>query len=180
MEEGVIRMPERGHDADVDVTDDGLDGSTRGVSDALAETIMAAMVEIVVHVCDPLSVLLFGSRARGDHKPWSDIDLLVIMPNGVDTWRVEVDISRALPLRSALWPDLYVTTRAILAMHGRAPFYFYCYALHDRRVLYKRRSHERDRQNAYVVTRRDDADEQADILEELCMDLDTSFLLGEY
>jgi len=91
-----------------------------------------------------------------------------------------MSILAALPLRSALRPDLYVTTRAILAMHGDAPYYFYCYALHDRRVLYKRRSHERDRQNVYVVNRRDDADEQANILEELWMDLDTSFLLGEY
>jgi len=88
-------MPERSHDANADAPDDGLDGSTRGVSDALAETIMAAMIEIIVHVCDPSSVLLFGSRARGNHKPWSDIDLLVIMPNGVDTMRVDVDISRA-------------------------------------------------------------------------------------
>jgi len=31
------------------------------------------------------SLWLFGSRARGDHRPWSDIDLAVVL-NSVETW----------------------------------------------------------------------------------------------
>jgi len=33
-------------------------------------------------------VVLFGSRARGDHRPDSDIDLMVVMPEGVNRLHV--------------------------------------------------------------------------------------------
>ena len=39
-------------------------------------------IEIIVKVADPDKVILFGSRARGDAKPESDYDLLVLK-NGV-------------------------------------------------------------------------------------------------
>jgi nucleotidyltransferase-like protein len=32
---------------------------------------------------DPDGIWLFGSRARGDHRPDSDIDLLVVLPDGL-------------------------------------------------------------------------------------------------
>ncbi|WP_462323154.1 nucleotidyltransferase domain-containing protein, partial [Halochromatium sp.] len=35
-------------------------------------------VEIIVRAADPDAIILFGSRARGDARPDSDIDLLVI------------------------------------------------------------------------------------------------------
>ncbi|NUN53944.1 MAG: nucleotidyltransferase domain-containing protein [Planctomycetaceae bacterium] len=38
---------------------------------------------------DGLAALLFGSRARGDHRPGSDVDLLVLLRKGAGR-RVEV------------------------------------------------------------------------------------------
>jgi predicted nucleotidyltransferase len=32
----------------------------------------------IVEACDPDKIILFGSRARGDHRPNSDVDILVI------------------------------------------------------------------------------------------------------
>jgi len=45
------------------------------VADALAR---------VVNAVHPLKVVLFGSRARGDERAGSDIDFLVVVPDGAD------------------------------------------------------------------------------------------------
>jgi len=47
-------------------------------------------------VSDPAKIVLFGSRARGDHRPDSDIDLLVIKESPLPRHR------RAIPLYAAL------------------------------------------------------------------------------
>ena len=39
---------------------------------------LEAVVERLVVVLDPQAIWLFGSRARGDHRPDSDFDLLVV------------------------------------------------------------------------------------------------------
>lgn len=40
--------------------------------------LLRRMVDIIVREADPEAIILFGSRARGDATPDSDIDLLVI------------------------------------------------------------------------------------------------------
>jgi len=44
------------------------------VTDALLEHI----VRLIVSTGDPLKIILFGSRARNEHLPDSDIGLLVV------------------------------------------------------------------------------------------------------
>ena len=44
------------------------------VTDALLEQI----VRLIVSAGDPLKIILFGSRSRNEHRPDSDIDLLVV------------------------------------------------------------------------------------------------------
>lgn len=47
----------------------------------------AAVNDAVVRLAaqlDPDEIWLFGSRARGDHRPDSDIDLLLVLPDGRD------------------------------------------------------------------------------------------------
>ena len=41
------------------------------------------LVERIVEVVNPLKIILFGSAARGEMGPDSDVDVLVVMPNGV-------------------------------------------------------------------------------------------------
>jgi len=41
-----------------------------------------SLVEQVVCIAHPLRIVLFGSAARGEAGPESDIDLLVVMPDG--------------------------------------------------------------------------------------------------
>jgi len=42
------------------------------------ETWLKEVVERLVSELRPIAVILFGSRARGDWKPWSDYDLLIV------------------------------------------------------------------------------------------------------
>ena len=42
------------------------------------DELLRQMVEVIVREADPEKIILFGSRARGDAKPDSDVDLLVV------------------------------------------------------------------------------------------------------
>lgn len=41
------------------------------------------VVDLVVETVQPLRIVLFGSQARGDSRPDSDVDLMVVVPDGV-------------------------------------------------------------------------------------------------
>jgi predicted nucleotidyltransferase len=40
--------------------------------------VLRRMIDILVREADPEAIILFGSRARGDARPDSDVDLLII------------------------------------------------------------------------------------------------------
>ena len=42
------------------------------------DAFLARMVQVIVDEVEPEQVILFGSRARGDARPDSDVDLVVI------------------------------------------------------------------------------------------------------
>ena len=44
----------------------------------VTDELLAEIIRRIRSVGDPLKVVLFGSRARGDHKCDSDIDILII------------------------------------------------------------------------------------------------------
>lgn len=51
-------------------------------------TELIRVVSAIVAATRPDGVILFGSRARGDARPGSDVDLALVMPDGVDRRRV--------------------------------------------------------------------------------------------
>lgn len=58
-----------------------------------------ALDEIVVRLVDalrPTKIVLFGSRARGDHRADSDLDLLVIMDSPLRRERRAAEVYNAL------------------------------------------------------------------------------------
>ena len=57
---------------------------------------ISIMTERIVRDFDPLQIILFGSQARGDADPDSDIDLLVVFAELTDKRKTAVDIGRAL------------------------------------------------------------------------------------
>lgn len=54
------------------------------------------LVSNVVKCVDPLRIILFGSAARGDAGVHSDLDLLVVMPEGVHRRRTAQKLYREI------------------------------------------------------------------------------------
>ena len=93
------------------------------------------LVEQIVAEFAPLRVVLFGSRAAGTARPDSDVDLLVVMPDGTPRRRAMVEIGARLP-RPGVGIDLLVTTPAALAEHGDNPGLVYHEILRTGREVY--------------------------------------------
>ncbi len=58
--------------------------------------ILNEMVRRIVEVVHPLRIILFGSAARGEMGPDSDLDFLVVMPTGVHRRKVAITVYNAL------------------------------------------------------------------------------------
>ena len=99
------------------------------------DPLVRAVVEQVVAEADPIRVVLFGSRATGTARPDSDIDLLVVMPDGTDRRAAMTRIGSRLR-RPGVGIDLLVTTPTVLAARGDDPGMIYRTVLRTGRDLY--------------------------------------------
>jgi predicted nucleotidyltransferase len=73
------------------------------------QVLIGRMVKQIVKEFDPEQVILFGSQARGDAGPDSDVDLLVVMD--VQGAKLEQRLAIRAALRDFLVPmDILVTT----------------------------------------------------------------------
>jgi predicted nucleotidyltransferase len=81
---------------------------------------LRATVAAVVDAVHPLAIVLFGSRARGDHRPTSDVDLLVVVPEGLTTRAVcaALDARRALADTPLAVDVLAATPGRLVAARG--------------------------------------------------------------
>lgn len=91
----------------------------------------------IVRQFDPLRIILFGSWARGDARPDSDIDLLVVLSQVDNKRRVTVEILRALNGIPAS-KDVVVTTPEEIAVRGDVIGQVLRPALREGRVVYER------------------------------------------
>jgi predicted nucleotidyltransferase len=57
-----------------------VDGKIRYDGRTLAEWVPDIVVDLLA-ACDPLRIILYGSVARGDDGPDSDVDILVVLPH---------------------------------------------------------------------------------------------------
>jgi len=93
------------------------------------------LIRCIVDMVHPVRVILFGSVARGQARPDSDIDILVIMPNGTHRRDTMTDIYRAL-LGSRLDVDVVVATVSDLEKYGETSGLIYREALTEGLQLY--------------------------------------------
>ncbi|MBM4046912.1 MAG: nucleotidyltransferase domain-containing protein [Planctomycetes bacterium] len=86
---------------------------------------------------DPLQIILFGSRARGDASPQSDFDLLVVLPEVADKRAAAIQMRRALG-DMPVSKDIVVTTPDEIARRGDMVGSVLRRALREGKVLYER------------------------------------------
>jgi len=113
-----------------------LDGKIRYSGRTLAEWVPQVVADLVA-VGDPLRVLLFGSVARGDDGPDSDIDLLVVLPTVDRRRRHEVTVDLAHAITAPVPVDLLVTDQAEIAERDDLPGILRV-ALREGRVVHER------------------------------------------
>jgi HEPN domain-containing protein/predicted nucleotidyltransferase len=99
--------------------------------------LLPAMTERLVRRFAPLQIILFGSQARGDAGTWSDVDLLVVLPEVADTWRTARDMRDELQdLHVPM--DITVTSPDEIRRRGNLVGTVLRPALREGRVLYER------------------------------------------
>jgi len=93
------------------------------------------LVGQVVAAVHPLRVILFGSAARGETGPDSDVDLLIVMPEGTHRRRAAQQVYRAV--RGVRTPfDVVVATPRDLETYGDDPWLIYKRALAEGKEVY--------------------------------------------
>jgi uncharacterized protein len=105
---------------------------TRSVDEIVEE-----MTRRIVARFDPLQVILFGSRARGDAHEDSDVDLLVVFPHVENSRTMAVAILDELS-GMGISKDIVVTTPDEIAAWGKLIGTVLEPALREGRVLYER------------------------------------------
>ncbi|MBS3965671.1 MAG: nucleotidyltransferase domain-containing protein [Truepera sp.] len=101
----------------------------------LNETTLDELVQRIVETVRPRRILLFGSAARGQMGPNSDLDILVIMPDGIHRRRTAQDIYRGL-LGMGIAKDVVVVTESDIRKYGDNPSLVLFPALREGRELY--------------------------------------------
>jgi predicted nucleotidyltransferase len=96
--------------------------------------ILQEIVRRIVQVALPERIILFGSAARGEGGPDSDIDLLIVKSN-VHRRRLAMDLYEALAdIEQAV--DLIVATPEDIERYGQSPALVLESALREGKLLY--------------------------------------------
>ena len=101
------------------------------------ETFIPTMVDRIVEGFQPARIVLFGSHARGTATRWSDVDLLVILPDVADKRDTAIEIRRALG-DLPVCKDIVVATPDEVARRGHLAGTVLRSALREGRVVYDR------------------------------------------
>lgn len=93
------------------------------------------LVKEIVELVHPLRIILFGSRARNEAKSDSDIDLLIVMPEGTHRRKAAQYLYRNI--RGIKVPyDLIVATPRDLELHQADIGLIYISVLREGRDVY--------------------------------------------
>jgi predicted nucleotidyltransferase len=105
----------------------------------VTDDVLDEAVQRILHVGSPLRVVLFGSHARGEARPDSDLDILIVEESDLPKHKRSIPYYRVL--REACYgKDIVVWTPAEIEEWARVPNAFITTALREGRTLYERPS----------------------------------------
>ncbi len=105
------------------------------MQEAELQRILDELVRRIVATVNPRRIILFGSAARGQMGPHSDLDILVVMPDGTHRRRTGHQIYRAL-LGLGFATDIAVVTESDVQQFADEHSLVICPALREGRELY--------------------------------------------
>ncbi|MGH8907307.1 MAG: nucleotidyltransferase domain-containing protein [Egibacteraceae bacterium] len=119
------------------ITFEIVDGKIRYNGRTLAEWVPVAVADLVA-AADPLRIVLFGSVARGDDGPDSDLDLLVVLPtiDHTQRHRLMADLRVAITVPAPI--DVFVTDPEEIERRKDLIGSFLYWPTREGRVVYER------------------------------------------
>jgi uncharacterized protein len=105
-------------------------------STVVEQAVLDRLVSRIVEAVHPRRIVLFGSAARGQMGPHSDVDLLVVMPDGVHRRHTAQNLyCRLTGLGVA--KDIVVVTESDVRDYGDNPSLVLYPALREGREIYR-------------------------------------------
>jgi uncharacterized protein len=101
----------------------------------IEQQVLDRVVAKIVETVHPRRIILFGSAARGQMGPHSDLDLLVVMPDGVHRRHTAQGLYRALA-GFGVAKDIVVVTESDVRQFSGEPSLVICPALREGKELY--------------------------------------------
>jgi predicted nucleotidyltransferase len=103
----------------------------------MINVVVQQMADLIVREFRPLRILLFGSHARGQDNPDSDVDFLVVLPDQCDKRKSAIEIRRSLD-DFPTPKDILVTTPEEIRRRGHVLGTVLWPALREGITLYER------------------------------------------
>lgn len=97
--------------------------------------LLNTLVHNIVNACHPIKIILFGSAAKGEMNENSDLDVLIVMPNGTHRRKTAQSLYRHL-LGFGFAKDIIVATEDDINLFRSDPFMVYKQALSEGKELY--------------------------------------------
>ncbi|HEW79327.1 MAG TPA: nucleotidyltransferase domain-containing protein [Phycisphaerales bacterium] len=97
--------------------------------------IVDQLVQRIIEIVHPLKIILFGSFSRGEINPDSDIDVLIVMPEGTHRRRTAQLLYRRI-IGLGIPFDILVTTPEDLEKHKDNIGLIYRTVLREGREIY--------------------------------------------
>jgi predicted nucleotidyltransferase len=100
------------------------------------ERALQGITDLIVHTCNPDVILLFGSYAKGQENPQSDLDVLVIAPFRESPYLRGRELREQLH-RYPIHIDLLLYTLEEATFEARKPYGFMSSILSHSVILYQ-------------------------------------------